>query len=140
MLKLKIFSVGRPKERWIEEGVEEYIRRLKSQIIVECLWLKNDEQLAAALVKEPKVLCLDPFGIMLESEQFSKLVYKSFEEGGSRLAFVIGGAEGLPAECKKKYPLISLSPMTLTHQMTRLLLIEQIYRAAEIAKGSKYHK
>ena len=140
MLKLKIYSVGRPKERWIEEGVEEYIRRLKSQMSIECVWVKNDEQLADALEKETTVICLDPAGKMLESEAFSKYIFQNFETGGSRLSIVIGGSDGLPSEFKKKYKLISLSPLTFTHQLTRLVLVEQVYRAAEIAKGSRYHK
>lgn len=140
MLKLKIYSVGRPKERWIEEGVEEYIRRLKSQMSIECIWVKSDEQLAGALEREAKVICLDPAGKMLESEAFSKQIIQDFEAGGSRLSIVIGGSDGLPPELKKKHTLLSLSPLTFTHQLTRLVLVEQVYRALEIAKGSRYHK
>ncbi|MFT4553257.1 MAG: 23S rRNA (pseudouridine1915-N3)-methyltransferase [Chlamydiales bacterium] len=140
MLKLKIYSVGRPKERWIEEGIEEYIRRLKSHMSIECIWVKSDEQLAGALEKESKVICLDPAGKMLESEAFSKYILSHFEAGGSRLSIVIGGSDGLSPELKKKYSLLSLSPLTFTHQLTRLVLVEQVYRAVEIDKGSQYHK
>lgn len=62
------------------------------------------------------------------------------EEGGAQLSFIVGGFDGLPDKIKIKYPLISLSNLTWTHQMARLLLIEQIYRATEIRKNSKYHK
>ena len=68
------------------------------------------------------------------------LFQQQLEKGGARITFAIGGAEGFSEEVKKSYPLISLSPLTFTHQMTRLILIEQIYRATEILKGSKYHK
>lgn len=60
--------------------------------------------------------------------------------GGSRLVFVIGGAEGLPSALKEKKELWSLSKLTFTHQWARVLLTEQIYRATEIKKGSGYHK
>jgi 23S rRNA (pseudouridine1915-N3)-methyltransferase len=62
--------------------------------------------------------------------------------GGSRLAFVIGGAEGLPASIKgsRQYEFWSLSKLTFTHQWARVLLTEQLYRATEIRKGSGYHK
>ena len=62
------------------------------------------------------------------------------ERGGSRLSFIIGGAEGLPAEVRADATLVSLSRLTFTHQMARLVLAEQIYRATEIRKGSGYHK
>ena len=69
-------------------------------------------------------------------------LYKKLEEGGATLTFVIGGFAGLPQDVKddKTIPLISLSKMTWTHQMCRLLLIEQVYRASEIHRGSGYHK
>ena len=69
----------------------------------------------------------------------NKLI-EAFEEGGSRVSFIIGGAEGLPPSLKASSELLSLSRMTLTHQMARLFLAEQIYRAAEIRRGSPYHK
>jgi 23S rRNA (pseudouridine1915-N3)-methyltransferase len=61
--------------------------------------------------------------------------------GGARLSFVVGGAEGLPPELKgAPYELLSLSKLTFTHQFARVVLAEQIYRGAEIRKGSAYHK
>jgi 23S rRNA (pseudouridine1915-N3)-methyltransferase len=62
------------------------------------------------------------------------------EKGGANVTFIIGAYDGLPEEIRSKYPLISLSQMTWTHSMARLLLIEQVYRASEIRKGSGYHK
>jgi len=86
------------------------------------------------------IIAMDETGKQLTSNDFSSFVFKSFEGGGASISFIIGGAEGLPAMIQSTYPLISLSLMTWTHQMARLLLIEQIYRASEIKKGSKYHK
>lgn len=136
MIKVKIFSIGKTKESWLEEALQEYTKRLKSTATFEWLWAKNNDQLIEWVESEDSVICLDPNGKLMTSEQFANLV----EKGGSRLSFVIGGAEGLPEKLKKNYFLLSLSPLTLTHQMTRLLLIEQIYRAFEIKKGSQYHK
>jgi len=77
----------------------------------------------------------------LSSEQFSEQMYKWLEEGGSRVCFVIGGAEGLPAALQGLgLPSLSLGPLTLTHQFARVLLAEQIYRASQIRLGTKYHK
>lgn len=139
MLKLKLISVGKTKEEWLDAAIDEYVKRLKPVMAIEFLWVKNDEQLVAAVEKESGVVCLDAAGKQMTSEQFAVFVNKSFEGNGSRLTLVIGGAEGLPPKLKE-YPLISLSLMTMTHQIVRLVLMEQLYRAFEILKGSKYHK
>ena len=111
-------------------------------------------------------VCLDPTGTMLDSPAFTDLVFNRLESGGSRLCFVIGGAEGLPpalspptkgdyhrsyangrpninggkGEIIRNLEFISLSKLTFTHQLARILLAEQLYRACEIKKGSGYHK
>lgn len=140
MLKLKIISVGKTKEDWLEQALQEYIKRLKPTVSIEFIWAKNDEHLLTLVEKEPLYITLDANGTLFSSEEFAKYIHNKFEEGGSRLCMVIGGAEGLPAKLKDSKHVISLSPMTLTHQMVRLLLLEQIYRSFEIARGSKYHK
>lgn len=140
MYKLRIFSVGKTKEEWLEQAITEYLKRLQHTASIEFVWAKNNEQLVALVEKEEAVICLDALGRMMDSEKFSSFLVKQLEAGGSRLSFVIGGAEGLPASFKKKYPLISFSLMTFTHQIIRLILVEQIYRGFEICKGSKYHK
>lgn len=140
MYKLRILSIGKTKEQWLEEALDEYIKRLSKTLSIEFLWAKNNEQLIQLATKESNLICLDAGGKLMDSENFSTFILKQFEQGGSRLAIVIGGAEGLPAELKKQTGLISLSPMTFTHQIVRLILVEQIYRALEIDKGSRYHK
>ena len=90
---------------------------------------------------EPCIV-LDERGSLCDSRQFASLLFKKIEEGGSRVTFVIGCAEGLPSAMKAdtaQEPLLSLSRLTFTHQMARLLLVEQVYRASEIRRGSKYH-
>ena len=140
MLKLKIISVGKTKETWLNDAIDEYKKRLSPVLQIEFILAKNDANLIELLKNESQFVCLDSTGDMFTSEQFSKFVQDQFISNGSRLTLVIGGPEGLPNEIKKKSPLISLSLMTMTHQMVRLILLEQIYRAFEIAKGSKYHK
>ncbi|MDF2577003.1 MAG: rlmH [Chlamydiales bacterium] len=140
MLHIKILSIGKTKEEWIQRGIELYTTRLKAEITIEWAYLKNEEQLIQACHKERAILALDPAGTLMSSEQFTQNLYKKLEQGGARLSFVIGGESGLPQEIKANYNLISLSPLTFTHDMARLLLIEQIYRAVQIEKGSPYHK
>jgi 23S rRNA (pseudouridine1915-N3)-methyltransferase len=140
MLKLRILSVGKTKEKWLEEAFNEYQKRLKPILHIECLWAKDSQQLLEWAQKETCLIGLDPSGRLLNSEQFANFVDKCWNQGGSRFTFVIGGAEGLPVDIKQKSILISLSPLTFTHQITRLVLIEQIYRSTEILKNSQYHK
>lgn len=140
MIKIKIISVGKTKESWLESALQEYTTRLSGAVKVDFLIVKDDSQLLELIDKETSPICLDSQGKMFTSEQFASFIQQKIEKNGSRVTFVIGGAEGLPESLKKNYELLSLSPMTFTHQMVRLLLIEQLYRYFEIAKGSPYHK
>lgn len=140
MLKLKLFSIGKTKEQWLQEAIEEYVKRLSPILKIEFIWVKTNEQLREMLDKENGIICLDANGKLFNSEEFSEFLQQQFIENKSRLCLVIGGAEGLPQDFKNRYLCISLSKMTMTHQIVRLVLVEQIYRAFEIAKGSQYHK
>jgi 23S rRNA (pseudouridine1915-N3)-methyltransferase len=105
------------------------------------IFVKSDEELIkAAKLAKGTVFALDENGHEYSSIMFSKVLFEGLETGGSHATFLIGGFAGLPTTIKQAFPLISLSRMTWTHQFARLLLIEQIYRAVEIRKGSSYHK
>lgn len=140
MIKLKILSVGKTKEKWLNEAFNEYLKRLTASVQVDSLWAKDDDQLVEWAQKESSYISLDPTGRLFTSEQLAHFLIQQWEKKGSRLTLIIGGAEGLPTEIKQRGTLISLSPLTFTHQITRLVLIEQIYRTIEIQKGSQYHK
>jgi 23S rRNA (pseudouridine1915-N3)-methyltransferase len=140
-VKIKILSVGKNKETWLSDALEEYVKRLRPVISIEFCLAKNDEQLMQWIEKEERGLIgLDPLGQPLTSENFSIFLNKRLEAEGGKLCFVIGGSDGLPQLFKEKVPLVSLSSLTFTHQMTRLILLEQIYRSFEITRNSKYHK
>lgn len=148
-LEVKIRIIGRKSggEKWLESSYSTYETRLKStNLQVTTQWHKNNDELIKNIdgdsSKNHVIVLLDPLGKMCTSEKFSDNMYKWLEEGGSRLTFVIGGAEGLPDEIKSTYGsrMLSLSSLTFTHQFARILLMEQIYRASEIKKGSGYHK
>jgi 23S rRNA (pseudouridine1915-N3)-methyltransferase len=140
MLKLKILSIGKTKEKWLDEAFNEYVKRLQPSVQIQCSWAKDDAQLIEWAQKESVYLGLDPTGRLFTSEELAQFLSQQWEKGGSRLTLIIGGPEGLPPAIKQKGMLVSLSPLTFTHQMTRLILIEQIYRTVEIQKGSHYHK
>lgn len=141
MIKVKIIGVGKTKEEWLETAISEYLKRLTPIAQFEFLFLKDDTSLLDHLKEEPaQFITLDEGGKQFSSVQFSQFLQQQLDRNGPRLNFVIGGAEGLPPSLKSHTPNLSLSPMTLTHQMVRLLLVEQIYRALEIQRGSRYHK
>lgn len=145
-LNTTIITVGKPNsaEDFVIAGCKEYEKRLTSNMSLSTLYVKNDEQLIVSLKKAANkrgtIIALDENGKQYTSRDFSEFLYGSFESGGAHVVFVIGGPEGLPSEIRGRYPLLSLSKMTWTYQMSRLLLLEQVYRAVEIRKNSSYHK
>ena len=131
--------------QWTEDACRLYEERLRGNIDLRTTWFKGDAELAASVQKDRGTgrlqVCLDPRGKQYTSEDFSEQLYKWLEDGGSRLSFVIGGAEGLPQEVRDLYlPTVSFGKLTMTHQMARVLLSEQVYRGSQIRLGTKYHK
>lgn len=142
-LTTHIHIVGKKSggEDFINDGISEYEKRLSSTMNIQTYFYKTDDELVSAINSQKYLtFCMDENGFEYTSREFSKIVFDSFEESGAHITFVIGGFSGLPKSLKSKHKLISLSKMTWTHQMARLLLVEQLYRANEIHKGSKYHK
>ena len=146
-LKTTIRIVGKKNsEKWIEEGCNVYQKRLQSaNVDVTTEWHRSNDSLIKGVEsdvsKSFSVILLDPGARELSSEDLSSSFYKWMEEGGSRVVFVIGGFDGLPPELlDSQAERISLSKLTFTHQFARLVIMEQIYRASEIRKGSSYHK
>lgn len=138
MLKVKAITVGRSKEAWLGQAMAEYKKRLTGKMDIDWIYVENNGELIEKISKEPLLIALDVKGKLISSEDLSR---KLFNEWGSRTAFAIGGAEGLPKEVIQRATFRwSLSPLTFTHQIARLLLTEQLYRAVEIEKGSSYHK
>lgn len=142
-LTTSILSVGKKNsvEPWIADGCDEYEKRITPVVNVQTIFFKSDELLIECLSSiRGKVVALDENGEEFSSREFSKFYYKLLEDGGAHVTFIIGGFAGLPQDVRRRFPLISIGKMTWTHQMARLLLLEQIYRAIEIRKGSGYHK
>lgn len=141
MFKIKVFTIGKCKEAWLEEALSDYEKRLHREVTVEWILCKDDKGLSAQAEREDSYIALDPKGMALTSERLSRELSSYFSQNGPRLSLFIGGADGLTEAVRKKAKALwSLSPLTFTHQMTRLILLEQIYRAFEIAKGSQYHR
>jgi 23S rRNA (pseudouridine1915-N3)-methyltransferase len=97
----------------------------------------KEKWLKLAIEREKSFICLDEKGVLLNSENFSKKVLTV----GSKISFLIGGDMGISKNIQKRALFVlSLSKLTFTHQMTRLILLEQLYRSFEIERGSPYHK
>jgi 23S rRNA (pseudouridine1915-N3)-methyltransferase len=130
----------------VRQGYELYRKRLAPIVDLSTKWHKTNDAMVAAVLKEAasgaSVVLLDVLGKGMTSPDFSTFFFRKLEQGGSRACFVVGGAEGLPRALSQSdtFDKLSLGDMTLTHSFARTLLAEQIYRAAEIRKGSGYHK
>jgi 23S rRNA (pseudouridine1915-N3)-methyltransferase len=139
MIKVKIYTIGRCKDSWLQEALSEYEKRLSPYIHFEWILAKNNDELASK-VQAPWI-SLHPKGELVDSPALSKKWIKLVQANGSRLNILIGGSDGIPQTLLNKSVWNwSLSPLTFTHQMTRLIVLEQLYRAFEIEAGSSYHK
>ena len=146
-MKINLIVVGKLKEKFLVDGVAEYLKRLKKfstvevREISECRTLEEEGQKILSLVPKNSWLCvLDVSGTALTSEDFAKKIAALNLSGVSNLTFAIGGACGLSEELRRAASFrLSLSEMTFTHQMARLVLVEQIYRAFKINRHEPYH-
>ena len=154
-MKLQIVCAGKIKEKWLNDGIAEYVKRLSKYTSVEIIEVPDAPDSipeAQALDQEGKkilskikdssyVIVLDLHGKELSSEEWSKHVISGYEKGGAELVLVIGGSNGLSPELvARANERLCLSPMTFTHQMTRLIILEQAYRASKINCREKYSK
>lgn len=159
-MKITIAAVGKLKERYLKDGITEYVKRLSRFSDVEIVEVDDEhapESLSAAqeaqvkqreaerLLKRVKdgtyIVLLDLAGEMLDSEKFSTKLENIMLSGDSHITFIIGGSLGLDQSLinAANYR-ICLSKMTFPHQLARLILLEQVYRAFKIMKNETYHK
>ena len=146
-MKITLIVVGKLKDRFLVEGVAEYLKRLRKFATVEFREIseqrtvEEEGQKLLSLVPQNSWLCvLDVAGAPLSSEDFAKKIAALALDGVSNLTFAIGGAFGLSDELRRASDFrLSLSQMTFTHQMARLILTEQIYRAFKINRNEPYH-
>ena len=150
---IKIIAVGYLKEKYLKEAVEEYTKRIKKYTNIEIIEVKDEgivEINKALKLEEEKILkhisekdfliTLEIEGKEYNSEEFAKKIEKITIEN-SNITFIIGGSYGISDEIKNKANLrLSFSKMTFPHQLFRVLLLEQIYRAYKINNNEKYHK
>lgn len=139
MLKVKVIAMGKCKEEWLRIALSEYEKRLSPYLQISWIQPKDNHDLIDLLAKEPRYIALDPNGEEMDSIAFSQKFIQFLENNRSSAVFAIGGPDGFPPALQPSLRW-SLSLLTFTHQIIRLILVEQIYRALEIAKKSPYHK
>lgn len=139
--RCRVLAVGKVRRGWIQEGIDLYRKRLPGLEIVELrdsTPQKEADAIQAALRSDERLIALMEEGDTLASIPFARRLERY---GNERLAFVIGGADGLTSALKSRACWrLSLSPMTFPHELARLMLIEQLFRAQAILQGSPYHR
>jgi len=159
MLHIDVLAVGRIKEQYMREGTLDYLRRLKPYVKIKAVEVDDesaperispkDKELVRNIegerlgrhLRDSFVAALDMEGKMYSSEELAGLLESLPLLGVNRIQFLIGGSLGLAPEILKRSSVqISLSRLTFPHQLARLILLEQIYRACKILRGEPYHK
>ena len=159
-MKIKFITVGKLKEKYLEEGIKEYSKRISAYANIEIIEVADERipdraSLAEEMLVKAKegrrildkvkqddyMILLDVSGKEMDSIAFSKHIEKCMINGKSTIVFVIGGSLGHGEEILSRANMrLSFSPMTFPHQLMRLILIEQVYRSFKIIKNETYHK
>ena len=137
----KIIAIGKIKKKWIQEGIEMYLKRLPGLEVIEIkdsTQIKEEHTIKEIISKNETLVTLNENGQSFTSKQLATKLLNSHIKN---ITFVIGGASGLPASLNNSASWqLSLSSFTFPHEIARLLLIEQLYRANTITQGGPYHK
>lgn len=159
-MHISFVTVGKLKEKYLKQGIEEYLKRLSSYAKIEVIEVADEkapEELSATEMEQVKqkegerilskintdtfVIALAIQGKQKSSEELAQMLDKLGTYGKSKIAFIIGGSLGLSDEVLQRADeKLSFSKMTFPHQLMRLILAEQVYRAYRINRGEPYHK
>lgn len=159
-MKIRLICIGKLKERFYSDAAAEFTKRLSKFCDLETLELPDEKvpehpspadiervkqiecrRILDKLTQGEFVVALDPRGKQLSSEEFAKRISECMLTGKSRIVFIIGGSHGLTQEVRQRADLVlSFSSMVFSHQVFRIMLLEQIYRAFKIINGEPYHK
>jgi len=150
-MPLHIIAIGKKHESWVAEGIERYQKRLKAPFLAEWVLMAHSsydglkarqdesERLLSRLSAYDFIIVLDERGKQLDSPAFAQLLQTNLDRS-QKVAIVIGGAYGVTDELRQKAQVVwSLSDLVFPHQLVRLMLTEQLYRAQQITLGGSYH-
>ena len=154
-MRIELVFLGKTKEKYLAAGIEDFVKRLSRYTRLEIKIIKDKQQKKLsenqakenegcsllAAVNSSLLVCLDRTGKQIDSEGLAGRIRQWEMQGRKSVCFLIGGPLGFsPAVLQQADLVLSLSRLTFTHEMTRLLLLEQLYRAYTINAGEKYHK
>jgi 23S rRNA (pseudouridine1915-N3)-methyltransferase len=149
-MALRIIVIGKKHEAWVQDGIARYEKRLKRPFDVEWVLLphsareglmarQEESERILSRLNDDYVVLLDERGKMYDSPALSRLLFAPLEQS-RQVTLIIGGAYGVDGSVHERADAVwSLSPLVFPHQLVRLLLAEQLYRAQEIAYGRPYH-
>jgi 23S rRNA (pseudouridine1915-N3)-methyltransferase len=157
LVKITLIVVGKTKEDWIKEGIKHYQKLFKKYVDLEIVEVKEEritkskdeksildsegERIAKYLEKNALHIALDLKGKEFSSGGFANLLKENLNHGHNHFIFILGGVLGVSEKILEVCPVkLMLSQMTFTHEISRIIILEQIYRAFSILAGSKYHK
>ena len=151
-MKLKVLWIGKNRDPWVKEAVDEYAGRIRRYSPLELIDIRDEkgaeaeemrrrecERLEKQVSPGATLILLDERGEQMDSPSLAAFVGKQRDSGVGELILAIGGAYGFSEEFRRRGKLLALSRMTFTHQMIRPFLLEQIYRAFTILNGEPYH-
>jgi 23S rRNA (pseudouridine1915-N3)-methyltransferase len=151
-MKVRVVWVGKSREAWVKEAVADYAGRIRRYTPLELGEVRDEkgalaeemrrrecERLEKQVPPGATLILLDELGEQMDSPALSAFIGRQRDTGGGEMVFAIGGAYGFSEEFRRRGRLLSLSKMTFTHQMVRVFLLEQIYRAFTILNNEPYH-
>ena len=156
-MKIQLIFVGKTREPYLRQGVEDFLARLRRYLPVEARTVRSErltresqaarivslesERVVAAVPSQCHLVVLDRVGRQMNSVSLAQWWQRLESQGCRKLCFAVGGVLGFTDELRSQaQTLLSLSKMTFTHEMSRLILLEQLYRVCTIMRGEKYHK
>jgi 23S rRNA (pseudouridine1915-N3)-methyltransferase len=138
-VKLRVVAVGRLREPALRTLADDYLGRIRRYVRCDEVEVREESELVGALSRAATVVALDVEGEELKSLEFARLIERSSMVGKGDIAFLLGGADGLPGPVlSAAQHRLSLSRLTLPHRLARVLLYEQIYRSFTILRGEPY--
>lgn len=151
-MKIRVLWVGKSRDPWVKEAVDEYAGRIRRYCPLELIDIRDEkgaeaeemrrrecERLEKQIPPNATLVLLDERGGQMDSPSLASFIGKQRDAGVGEVVFAIGGAYGFSEEFRRRGKLLSLSKMTFTHQMVRMFLLEQVYRAFTILNGEPYH-
>jgi len=139
-MKVKVLFTGKTTDPWIRQGVDEYAGRIRHYAPFELVELKDDDQMLKYVRSSDHLILLDEHGTEFSSVAWARNLEQKAAHLPKDWVFAIGGPYGFPPAVQERADeCLSLSRMTFSHQLVRLVFLEQLYRAFTIIKGEKYH-